>query len=46
MDRISNLMSQATAGFAALALSLVAISATVAPVDFATPPVATQEIVA
>jgi len=46
MEKISNFMSQATAGIAALALSFAAIAVTVSPVDFTAPPVATQEMVA
>ena len=46
MEMIAKFAPQATAGFAALAFSLVSISATVAPVDFAAAPVTSQALVA
>lgn len=46
MEMIAKFAPQATACFAALALSLVSISATVAPADFAASPVTAQAMVA
>ncbi|WP_240654594.1 hypothetical protein [Croceicoccus ponticola] len=46
MEKISQFVSQATAGLAALAFSLAAIAVTVEPVEFAAPPVAQQEMFA
>ncbi|WP_156500368.1 hypothetical protein [Croceicoccus bisphenolivorans] len=46
MEKFSTALSNATAALAALAFSLAAISATVTPVDFAAPPVASQEMTA
>lgn len=46
MEKVSNIISHATAGLAALALTLSAVAVTVSPVDFAAPTAATQEMVA
>ena len=46
MEMLSKFTPQVTACFAALALSVVTISATVAPVDLAAPPVASQGMMA
>ncbi|MBB3989748.1 hypothetical protein [Croceicoccus naphthovorans] len=46
MQSFKNIMPNPTAAFAALALSIFTISATVSPVDFAAPPVVASEYVA